>query len=400
MMDQVAASPSQDRSQFRRLFYNKEVRSVFFQIVTVLGVCALIAYIGMNMLTNLEAVGKELSFNFLNAPAGYDITFQPFVSYSPTETHLRAAMVGLSNTLLVAVTGIILATVMGFTLGVMRLSRNFLISRLSQAFIDFTRNVPVLLHIFFIYGVVINVLPKPKQAEGLADSFFLTNRGLYAPKPIFEEGSWLVLVALIVAIAASVFIQRWAKARQIATGQIFPVFWTSVGLVIGLPVVAFLIAGMPISFDFPELKGFNFKGGFILRPEYLALWFALSYYTSCFIAEIVRGGILAIHKGQREASLALGVTPNRTLQLVIIPQAMPLIIPPLASNYLNLTKNSSLAIAIGYYDIVATLGGISLMQTGKEVETMFLVLACYLVLSLIISGSMNFLNSRLQLKSR
>ena len=399
-MDQVAASPSQDRSQFRRLFYNKEVRSVFFQIVTVLGVCALIAYIGMNMLTNLEAVGKELSFSFLGAPAGYDITFQPFVSYSPTETHFRAAMVGLSNTLLVAVTGIILATIMGFTLGVMRLSRNFLISRLSQGFIDFTRNVPVLLHIFFIYGVVINVLPKPKQAEGLADSFFLTNRGLYAPKPIFEEGAWLVLVALVVAIGASIFIQRWAKARQIATGQIFPAFWTCVGLIVGLPIIAFFISGMPISFDFPKLKGFNFKGGFILRPEYLALWFALSYYTSCFIAEIVRGGILAIHKGQREASLALGVTPNRTLQLVIIPQAMPLIIPPLASNYLNLTKNSSLAIAIGYYDIVATLGGISLMQTGKEVETMFLVLACYLVLSLIISGSMNFLNSRLQLKSR
>mgnify|MGYP001397015609 FL=1 len=399
-MDQVAASPSQDRSRFRRLFYNKEVRSVFFQIVTVLGVCALIAYICLNMLTNLEAVGKELSFSFLGAPAGYDITFQPFVSYSPTETHFRAAMVGLSNTLLVAITGIILATIMGFTLGVMRLSRNFLISRLSQAFIDFTRNVPVLLHIFFIYGLVINVLPKPKQAEGFADIFFLTNRGLYAPKPIFEEGAWLVLVALIVAIGASIFIKRWAKARQIATGQVFPVFWTCAGLIIGLLIIAFFISGMPISFDFPKLKGFNFKGGFILRPEYLALWFALSYYTSCFIAEIVRGGILAIHKGQREASLALGVTPNRTLQLVIIPQAMPLIIPPLASNYLNLTKNSSLAIAIGYYDIVATLGGISLMQTGKEVETMFLVLACYLVLSLIISGSMNFLNSRLQLKSR
>ena len=399
-MDQVAASPSQDRSQFRRLFYNKEVRSVFFQIVTVLGVCALIAYIGINMLTNLEAVGKELSFSFLGAPAGYDITFQPFVSYSPTETHFRAAMVGLSNTLLVAVTGIILATIMGFTLGVMRLSRNFLISRLSQAFIDFTRNVPLLLHIFFIYGIVINVLPKPKQAEGLADSFFLTNRGLYAPKPIFEEGAWLVLVALIVAIGASIFIQRWAKARQITTGQIFPVFWTCVGLIVSLPIIAFFISGMPISFDFPKLKGFNFKGGFILRPEYLALWFALSYYTSSFIAEIVRGGILAIQKGQREASLALGVTPNRTLQLVIVPQALPLIIPPLASNYLNLTKNSSLAIAIGYYDIVATLGGISLMQTGKEVETMFLVLTCYLVLSLIISGSMNFLNSRLQLKSR
>lgn len=388
------------RSSLRRLFYNREVRQVFFQIATVLGICALVTYIGFNMVANLEAVGKELSFGFLNSPAGYDITFQPFVEYAPTDTHLRAAYVGLSNTLLVAVTGVIFATILGFTLGVMRLSNNFLISRLSQFFIDFTRNVPVLLHIFFIYGVVINVLPTPKKATGVADSFFLTNRGLYAPKPVWEEGSGLVIGAFLLAVAGSFVLARWAKRRQVVTGQIFPVFWTSLGAIVFLPLIAFFVAGNPVSLNFPELKGFNFKGGFILRPEYLALWFSLSYYTACFIAEIVRGGILAIHKGQREAAHALGITPNRTLRLVIIPQAMPLIIPPLASNYLNLTKNSSLAIAIGYYDIVATLGGISLMQTGKEVETMFLVLACYLILSLLISGSMNYFNSRLKLKGR
>lgn len=399
-MNSVVKTPADDRSSLRRLFYNREVRQVFFQIVTVLGLCALFTYIALNMIENLEAVGKELSFGFLEAPAGYDITFQPFVEYSPTDTHLRAAMVGLSNTLLIAVTGIILATIMGFTLGVMRLSRNFLISRMSQVFIDFTRNVPVLLHIFFIYGVVINVLPMPKKAEGIADSFFLTNRGLYAPKPVFEDGAGYVLFAFIAAVIGSFVLARWAKARQRRTGQIFPVFYTSVAAIVLLPLIVFVIMGTPASLDYPKLKGFNFKGGFILRPEYLALWFALSYYTACFIAEIVRGGILAIHKGQSEASRALGISPNRTLRLVIIPQAMPLIIPPLASNYLNLTKNSSLAIAIGYYDIVATLGGISLMQTGKEVETMFLVLGCYLILSLFISGSMNAFNSRLKLKGR
>ena len=222
---------------------------------------------------------------------------------------------------------------------------------------------------------------------------------------MLEGGASFVMVTFVLAVVASVFLARWAKARQKLTGQIFPVFLTSLGMIVGAPIVMCLLVwlvrgGFPISFEFPELKGFNFKGGFIIRPEYLALWFALSYYTSSFIAEIVRGGILAIHKGQREASHALGVAPNRTLQLVVIPQAMPLIIPPLASNYLNLTKNSSLAIAIGYYDIVATLGGISLSQTGKEVETMFLVLCFYLVLSLIISGGMNVVNTRLQIRTR
>lgn len=399
-MTMAVAKPTDEKLSLRRLFYNREVRQVFFQITTVLGLCALFTYIGLNMVANLEAVGKDLSFTFLSAPAGYDISFQPFVDYAPTDTHLRAAWVGLSNTLLVAVTGIILATILGFTLGVMRLSRNFLISRLSQVFIDFTRNVPLLLHIFFIYGVIINVLPRPKTASGIADSFYLTNRGLYAPNPVFEAGSGVVVGAFVLAIVGSFIMARWAKARQMKTGQIFPVFKVSVAAIIGLPIIAFFVAGSPITLDYPVLEGFNFKGGFILRPEYLALWFALSYYTACFIAEIVRGGILAIHKGQREAAHALGLAPNRTLQLVIIPQAMPLIIPPLASNYLNLTKNSSLAIAIGYYDVVATLGGISLMQTGKEVETMFLVLLCYLTLSLFISGGMNFFNSRLKLKGR
>ena len=384
----------------RRLFYNQEVRSVGIQIITLAVICYLVFSIGQNVLINLAAIGKDISMNFLWVPAGYDITFQPFVDYGPTDTHFRAALVGLSNTLLVAVTGIILATILGFTLGVMRLSNNFLVSKLSQIFIDFTRNVPVLLHIFFIYGVIINLLPVPKKAESVGGVFFMTNRGIFAPAPTFEKGYEFVVAAFLLAIAVCFILARWAKKRQMNTGQIFPVFWSSLAIIIAFPLLANLFVGGAIGIEVPKLKGFNFKGGLILRPEYVALWFALSYYTASFIAEIVRGGILAIHKGQKEAAHALGISPNRTLRLVIIPQALPLIIPPIASNYLNLTKNSSLAIAIGYFDIVATLGGISLMQTGKEVETMSLVLLTYLCLSLIISAAMNYLNHRVTLKAR
>jgi len=251
-----------------------------------------------------------------------------------------------------------------------------------------------------LYGVIIHILPKPKKSISIMDTAFLSNRGMYVPKPVLSDGSGFVLLSVLVAISAIFGLSRWAKIRQRDTGRTFPVFWSAIAILVLAPTLTFYAMGSPISLDYPVLKGFNFKGGVALKPEYLALWLALSYYTACFIAEIVRGGILAIHKGQREAAYALGLTPNRTLQLAIIPQALPLIIPPLTSNYLNLTKNSSLAVAIGYFDIVATIGTISLMQTGKEVETMVIVLSTYLLLSLIISGSMNLLNYRLKIKGR
>ena len=388
------------RGLLRRILYNREIRSVITQIAVILLVFVLIFEIGTNLLANLAAIGKEISFDFISLPASYDITFQPFVDYDPSKSHFWAAMVGLSNTLLVAVSGIILATILGFTLGVMRLSNNFLISRISQVFIEFNRNVPVLLHILFLYGVIIHILPKPKKSISILDTAFISNRGMYVPKPLLSDGAGIVFLSVFVAIGAIFALSRWARIRQRETGQIFPVFWSSVVLFFIIPTLTFFAMGSPISLEFPVLKGFNFKGGVSLKPEYLALWLALSYYTACFIAEIVRGGILAIHKGQREAAYALGLTPNRTLQLAIIPQALPLIIPPLTSNYLNLTKNSSLAVAIGYFDIVATIGTISLMQTGKEVETMVIVLSIYLCLSLIISGAMNLLNYRLKIKVR
>ncbi len=383
-----------------RVWNNKETRSVIIQIVTLVVILTAIALILRNVVINLETVGKEFSFGFFLYPAGYDITFSPFIEYSSRSTHLRAAAVGILNTMLVAVCGIVLATVMGFTMGILRLSSNWLVNRIVYCFLEFTRNIPVLLHILFIHGLVVTLLPVPKQAVNFADSFFLSNRGFYIPQPVWEQGAWIVATGFVISIGFVVFFKRWAKKVQDETGRIYPVFWISMGAIVGVTGVAFLAAGMPLSWTFPELRGFNFKGGVAIKPEFIALWLALSYYTSCFIAEIVRAGILAVSHGQTEAAFAVGLRPNRTLQLIVIPQALRVIVPPLASQYLNLTKNSSLAIAIGYMDVVATIGGISLMQTGKEMETMFVVLLIYLTFSLVISGFMNWYNKKMALVER
>ena len=383
-----------------RLWRDKDTRSIFIQIITMVIVLTFLGLMIHNVVINLEIAGKDFSFGFLNYPAGHDITFQPFISYSPTDTHLRAAAVGISNTLLVAVSGIILASILGFTMGVLRLSNNWLVSRLVYVFLEFTRNVPVLLHILFIYSIFLYVLPVPKKAINFSDTIFLTNRGFFLPSPVFEDGFGFVWIALLAAIAIVVFFVRWERKNQDATGENYPVFRISLALLFGLPLIVFFISGAPMAWDIPAMKGFNFKGGTSIKPEYIALTFALSYYTSCFIAENVRAGILAISHGQTEAALALGLPPNRTLQLVVIPQALRVIIPPLASQYLNLTKNSSLAIAIGYMDVVATVGGITLMQTGKEMETMIIVLLTYLFFSLIISAFMNWFNRRMALVER
>ena len=396
----AAVAPIEHAGSITRLWRNKEARSVIVQIVTVAVVCALVAIGLHNVAVNLEAIGKEFSFDFLTAPAAYDITFSPFIDYNSRETHLVAAAVGILNTLLVAVCGIAFATVLGFTMGILRLSSNWLISRMVYVFIEFTRNVPVLLHILLVHGIVITTLPVPRQAINVGDTMFVSNRGFYVPAPVLEDGAGVVGVVLLIAIVAAVAFRRWAKRVQDETGRIYPVFWICTGIIVGATAVAFLAMGSPLSWDVPALKGFNFRGGMALKPEFLALWLALSYYTACFIAENVRAGILAVSHGQTEASYALGLRPNRTLQLVIIPQALRIIVPPLVSQYLNLTKNSSLAIAIGYMDVVATIGGISLMQTGKEVETMIIVLGVYLVFSLTISGFMNWFNRSIRLKER
>ena len=383
-----------------RLWRDKDTRSICIQIITIVIVFTFLGLIIHNVVINLEIAGKDFSFGFLNYPAGYDITFQPFISYSPTDTHLRAAAVGILNTILVAVSGVIIASILGFTMGVLRLSNNWLVSRIVYVFLEFTRNVPVLLHILFIYGIFLYALPVPKKAINISDTVFLTNRGFILPSPVFEDGFGFVWIALLAAIAIVVFFVRWERKNQDATGEKYPVFSISLAILLGLPLIVFFISGAPMAWEIPALKGFNFKGGTSIKPEYIALTFALSYYTSCFIAEIVRAGILAISHGQTEAALALGLLPNRTLQLIVIPQALRVIIPPLASQYLNITKNSSLAIAIGYMDLVATVGGITLMQTGKEMETMIIVLLTYLFFSLIISAFMNWFNRRMALVER
>ena len=383
------------------LWRNKESRGVIIQIITMVIVFGLLAVIARNVVINLEAVGKEFSFDFLFWPAGYDIGFSPFIEYTNKSTHFMSGVVGLLNTLLIAFWGCILATILGFIIGIMRLSSNWIVSRVSYIFVEFVRNVPVLIHILAIYAIVVTILPSTKQAISLGgDLFFLSNRGFYIPAPIFESGAGWVGIVLLISIGLVIAFKRWAKRIQDNTGRIYPVFWISLAILTVLPSLALVAMGTPISWDIPALKGFNFQGGMAIKPEFIALWLGLSYYTAAFIAEIVRAGILAVSDGQTEAAHALGVRPNRTLQLIIVPQALRIIVPPLCSQYLNLTKNSSLAIAIGYMDITATLGGISLMQTGKEMETMLIVMGIYLIISLLISSFMNWFNSRIKLTER
>ena len=382
-----------------RLWNDKEVRSTAIQIIAMALILAFLAYLVRNAFVNLEALGKNFSYAFLWQMSSYDIN-QHLIEYSSRSTHFRAMVVGILNTLLVAVFGIITATALGFILGVLRLSRNWLTSKLAYAYTEFVRNVPVLLHILLIHGIIVHTLPLPKQALNVGDTLFLTNRGFFVPKPMYEPLFWVVLGVFAAGIVFMLWFRRYAKRVQDETGRRYPVFWIGVAAIAGAPVLAYFLLGSPIAWDMPALKRFNFKGGMVVRPEFVALWLALSLYTAAFIGEIVRAGILAVDRGQSEASNALGISRGRTLSLVVIPQALRSIVPPLTSQYVNLTKNSSLALAIGYMDIVATIGGISLNQTGREMECMILVLLLYLVLSLLISAVMNWYNRRIRLVER
>jgi len=390
---------SDDPNALLRLWRNKEARSVIIQVFTLALLFAFLTFIINNAVHNLAQLGKTFSFTFMLEPAGYDIN-QRLIEYTSRDNHIRAMFVGILNTALVAGCGIMLATILGFIFGVLRLSKNWLINRFVYCFIEFTRNVPILLHILLIHGLIVHIMPVPRNAWDVGEAMFLTNRGVIIPKPLFENGFIWTGLASVAAVAFAWSFRRWAKKVQDATGKIYPVFLVSLAAIIGLPALVFFISGAPLSWEIPALKSFNFKGGLVMRSEFLALWLALSFYTSAYIAEIVRSGILAVHWGQSEAAYAIGIKPNRTLQLVVIPQALRVIIPPLTSQYLNLTKNSSLAIAIGYMDIVATIGGISLMQTGKEMESMIIVLSIYLSFSLVISSFMNWYNKKIKLVER
>lgn len=397
-MGGVRTAPAQ-RNALSRLWTNKEARSVIVQIFALILICALFAAMVSNAITNLEAIGKGFSFSFLSQPASYDIN-QRLIEYDSRSTHFRAMQVGILNTLLVAVLGILLSTVLGFFLGVLRLSKNWLTNKIAHVYIEYIRNVPVLLHILLVYGIIVHSFPSPKQAIPIGDGSFLSNRGLFMPKPIPENLMWVVIALFFIGIIFAFLFSRWAKKVQDTTGQTYPVFWISLVAIIVVPAIAYFLLGQPIEWEVPALGRFNIAGGMVVLPEFIALWLALSLYTAAFIGEIVRAGILAVSHGQTEASLALGIPRAKTLKLVVIPQAMRVIVPPLSSQYLNITKNSSLAIAIGYMDITATIGGISLNQTGREMECMIIVMGLYLIFSLMISMFMNWYNKRIKLVER
>ena len=384
---------------FSNMWRNEKSREIIVQIIVLFFLGWFISWLVMNVNANFEALGKDISFEFLFIPAGYDIN-QYLIDYDSRDSHLRAGIVGLLNTGLVAFFGIILATVLGIALGIIRLSKNWLASKIAYWYVEFTRNVPILLHILLWHGIIINTLPHPRKAISLGDVTFLSNRGFYIPKPLAESGIELVYLFLVVAIIFSILFSKYCKRKQDLTGIQYPVFWINFSVIFFLPLIAFFLSGMPVSLEIPALKGFNFRGGMHMSPELAALTVALGIYTAAFIAEIVRAGILAIDKGQREAAESIGLKPSKVMNLVILPQARRVIIPPLTSQYLNLTKNSSLAIAIGYMDLVATLGGISLNQTGREMETMLIVMLIYLSVSLSISALMNWYNNKVKLVGR
>ncbi|ESW65405.1 amino acid ABC transporter permease [Mesorhizobium sp. RSR380A] len=375
-----------------------KVRGVVFQAVVVVLLVASVWWIVHNVIDNLQRLHISSGFGYLKSRAGFDISVSA-IPYNSDDTYGKAIVVGLINTLIVAVAGIITATIIGFIVGIGRLSHNWLIRKICTVYVEIFRNIPPLLVIFFWYSGVLAVLPVVRESINLPFGSFLNQRGFYLPRAIWGDGSWLIFVALLVGIAMAWFVARTARQRQMATGQQFPVFWTSLALIVGLPILAYALSGFPLTFDFPKQSTFNLAGGFHIGPEFLSLYLALSCYTASFIAEIVRAGILGVSKGQSEAAGALGLRPGSILRLVVVPQAMRIVIPPLTSQYLNLTKNSSLAIAIAYPDLTATAGTV-LNQTGQAVENVLIMMVVYLVISLVTSAVMNVVNARMALVER
>lgn len=380
-------------------FWNDpRIRAWFFQILAVLVVGGFIAIIVTNTVDNLNALNVASGFGFLQHTAGFGIS-QTLIEYSESSSYGRAFLVALLNTLLVAGIGIFFATAVGFLVGIARLSPNWLVARLATVYIETFRNIPLLLQILFWYTAVLSNLPAPRNSLEIG-SLLMNNRGLYLPAPVGEPGFGFVVAAFFIALLGIVFLRHWSQRRRIATGRGLPIAWPSLGLLFGLPLITFWLAGAPLHFEVPELRGFNFVGGLRAIPELLALVLALSIYTAAFIAEIVRSGIQAVSWGQSEAAQALGLRRTQILRLVVIPQALRVIIPPLTSQYLNLTKNSSLAAALAYPELASVFAGTVLNQTGQAIEVLTITMAVYLGLSLLTSAAMNFYNSRIALVER
>lgn len=385
------------------LLYNPALRSYVYQIVTVVVIAWVIWYAWHNASQNLARANMTAGFGFLNSRAGFDVA-QSLIAYSSDSTYFRALQVGLINTLVVSAAGIVTATIVGLLVGIGRLSQNWLIARLCTVYVEIFRNIPPLLVIFFWYLGVLALLPSIRtifqHLEENPDAiFFISNRGIYMPAPVFGEGFGYVLAAFAIGILGSIAFAIWANARQRATGKRPPVLMVTLGLIVLMPLVVFLFAGMPLSLDYAIPGSFNMRGGMSIGPEFLALFLALSLYTASFIAEIVRAGIRGVAKGQTEASYALGLRPGQTTRLVVLPQALRIIIPPLTSQYLNLIKNSSLAVAVGYADLVA-VGGTILNQSGKAIEIIAIWMLVYVSISLVTSLFMNWFNAKMALVER
>ena len=380
-------------------FYNPKVRSVVFQAALVIALILIVAWFVDNTIDNLRRTRITSGFGFLWRRAGFAIG-DSWVPFTQDSSNGRAFIVGIVNTLRVAVVGVFFATILGFLIGIMRLSSNWLVAKVGTVYVETVRNVPLLLWLLFLYKAVLSVLPLPRNAIEFPFGANLSNRGLLLPNVSTEGGGLVFELSIVLAIALAIGIARWATQRRMATGQGFPTLRVNLAILIGLPLVAYVISGTMIAVEYPVLQGFNFVGGLQIRPEFLALLFGLTIYTAAFIAEIVRAGILAVSHGQTEAAMSLGLRRGRVLRLVVIPQALRVIIPPLTSQYLNLTKNSSLAIAVGYPDLFAIFSKSVLNITGQAIECIAMIMAVYLSLSLLTSAFMNWFNSKMALVER
>ncbi|WP_424968065.1 amino acid ABC transporter permease [Dinoroseobacter sp. S375] len=401
------SGPPGQSFQLGMLINDTRYRGYTFQF---LATCALVLGIGWlvsNAIQNLAALGQDINFDFLGQAASYEID-QKLIPYTSTDTHMRAAFVGLFNTLLVAFLGCVTATILGVVVGVLRLSQNWLVAKVMSFYVEIFRNIPVLIWIVIVSAVMSQALPQPRDFRGedaeaamiLWDSVAFTNRGVYVPAPVWNPGSGIVVATFLLSVIGVFLFRRYARNLLFNTGQLLPTGRISLAILILPTLLMFFIMGRPIGLDYPELGGFNFRGGINIKGTLIALWFGLALYTGAFIAENVRAGILAVSKGQTEAAAALGMRPGRIMNLIVLPQALRVIIPPLISQYLNLTKNSSLAAAIGYMDLTGTLGGVTLNQTGRSFECVLLLMLFYLLISLSISALMNVYNNAVKLKER
>ncbi len=381
------------------LHNNPKVRAAVYQLILLAAVLWFGYEFALNAKANLETRNIASGFGFLENTAGFGVN-QSLIAYQEADTYGRVFVVGLLNTLLVAGIGIVLATVLGFLIGIARLSPNWLVARLAGGYVELIRNLPLLFQILFWYLAVLGTLPGPRASISIFGEIFINNRGIIVPAPVAGEGAGYVVAAFALGVIATLGLSLWSRRRQDRTGRRFPWLPTGLTLVIALPFAALVATGFPIGFDTPVLRGFNFVGGIRLIPEFVALLLALTTYTAAFIAEVVRAGVLAVPRGQSEAALALGLRRREALRLIIVPQALRLIVPPLTNQYLNLTKNSSLAVAIGYPDLFAVFAGTTLNQTGQAIEIIAITMAVYLAISLVTSALMNWYNAHIRIAER